>query len=82
MDVKSIETAPLRAGDLVLCQLRNGYTRLVLVLESHVYQLWRGNTDHKWRYLVLYNKGETAKMHLRPEWLLQRVSGGGQDGKR
>jgi len=82
MDVKSIEAAPLRAGDLVLCKLRNGFTRLVLVLEPHVYQLWRGNTDNKWRYLVLYKKGETAKMHLKPEWLLQRVSGGGQDGKR
>jgi len=78
-----VEEAPLRAGDLVLCKLRNGYTRLALVLSSHEYQLWRGNTDRsRWRYEVLLVKGETGKMHLNPEWLLQRVTGGGQDGKR
>ena len=78
-----MEEAPLRAGDLVLCKLRNGYTRLVLVLSSHEYQLWRGNTDRsRWRYLVLYKRGKTSKMNLKPEWLLQRVTGGGQDGYR
>ena len=78
-----MEEAPLRAGDLVLCKLRNGYTRLVLVISSHEYQLWRGNKDQsRWRYEVLLVKGETAKMHLKPEWLLQRITGGGQDGKR
>jgi len=72
-----------RAGDLVLCKLRNGYRRLVLVLASHPYQLWRGNTgQHRWRYTVLYRSGEVGKMHLKPDWLLQRTTGGGQDGKR
>jgi len=77
-----------RAGDLVLCKLRNGFRRLVLVLEAHPYQLWSGNTtNHRWRYTVLRNRGSfggtaISKMHLKPEWLLQRTTGGGQDGKR
>ena len=38
---KAIEDAPLRAGDLVLCKLRNGYERHVLVLSVIPYQLWK-----------------------------------------
>jgi hypothetical protein len=72
-----------RAGDLVLCKLRNGYRRLVLVLAAHPYQLWSGNTaNHRWRYTILQRNGDISKMHLKPEWLLQRITGGGQDGKR
>jgi hypothetical protein len=77
--------APLRSGDLVLCKLRNGYTHLVLVLNTHEYQLWSVNTDlahrQNWRYLVLSSNGSTRKMQLKPAWLLQRVTGGGQDGQ-
>jgi len=72
-----------RCGDLVLCKLRNGHLRIVMVLEAYPYQLWRGNSNNnRWRYTVLYNNGCKGKMHLRPEWLLQRITGGGQDGKR
>ena len=75
-----------RAGDLVLCKLRNGHRRLVIVLKAYPYQLWRGNsTNNRWRYTVLYSDvsvGKLYKMHLRPEWLLQRITGGGQDGQR
>jgi len=59
-----------------------------MVLEAHPYQLWRGNTgNNRWRYTVLRNRGKSGsrvivKMHLKPEWLLQRIIGGGQDGKR
>ena len=72
-----------RAGDLVLCKLRNGYRRLVMVLAAHPYQLWSGNTNnHRWRYTVLQRNGDVVKMHLKPEWLLQRGKGGGQNGQR
>ncbi len=67
----------------MLCKLRNGFQRFVLVLAVHPYQLWRGNTgQHRWRYTVLCPRGDISKMHLKPEWLLQRIRGGGQDGKR
>jgi hypothetical protein len=75
-----------RPGDLVLCKLRKGHSRLVLVLEAYPYQLWRGNSaNNRWRYTVLYRSGDVGqlyKMHLKPEWLLQRITGGGQDGQR
>ena len=78
-----MERGEWKAGDLVLCKLRNGYRRLVLVLEAHPYQLWSGNTtNHRWRYTILQRNGDISKMHLKPEWLLQRTTGGGQDGKR
>ena len=70
----------------MLCKLRHGHLRLVMVLDVHPYQLWRGHTgNNKWRYTVLYSDegvGKLYKMHLKPEWLLQRITGGGQDGKR
>ena len=82
------ETPHFREGDLVLCKLRHGHQRLVMVLEAHPYQLWRGNIgNQQWKYTVLRNRGKLggtaiSKMHLKPEWLLQRITGGGQDGKR
>ena len=82
------ETPYFREGDLVLCKLRHGMLRLVMVLEAHPYQLWRGNIgNQQWKYTVLRNRGKLggtaiSKMHLKPEWLLQRITGGGQDGKR
>jgi hypothetical protein len=82
------ETPYFREGDLVLCKLRHGFKRLVLVLDAQPYQLWRGQaSNNRWRYTVLRTRGEfggtaIGKMHLKPEWLLQRITGGGQDGKR
>ena len=80
------ETPYFREGDLVLCKLRHGHQRLVLVLEAYPYQLWRGNsTNNRWRYTVMYSDDGACrlyKMHLKPAWLLQRIIGGGQDGKR
>ena len=73
---KAIEDAPLRAGDLVLCKLRNGYQRHVLVLEVLPYQLWQGDTSgYRYRYKVLYRRGTIGKMGLRPHWLVQRGEG-------
>ena len=70
---KAIQDAPLRAGDLVLCKLRNGYQRHVLILEVMPYQLWQGDTSgYRYRYKVLYRLGTIGKMGLRPEWLVQR----------
>ena len=71
---KAIQDAPLRAGDLVLCKLRNGYQRHVLVLAVIPYQIWKGDTSgYRYRYKVLYRRGTIGKMGRKPEWVVQRI---------